>query len=148
MGTRLSEGLLIQWRPEYAVGVAQIDAEHRRLFALVEDLRQAMRLGKGRDAVRRHSAELAGYASEHLAHEEELMRRMRYPAYQEHVREHDSLRLKTREIETRVAAGEITITIELVRFLADWLKQHVMQSDCRIGEYKRTQPPPTPATAA
>jgi hemerythrin len=48
----------------------------------------------------------------------------------------------------RAASGEVTMTIEVMQFLMDWVKRHIVESDRRIGDYleaNRLTPPPAVA---
>ena len=126
---------VFQWTPAYAVGIEQIDREHQWLFAAVEQMHQAMLAGKGKGSVRSLLSRLVNYTCDHFAHEEQFMARIDYPGLAEHCRQHEALRANVRSLEARVAAGEITLTIEVTQFLIDWLKQHTTSSDRRVAEY-------------
>ena len=42
----------VEWSDEkYAIGVARVDEQHRRLFELLNELHDAMQEGEGRDVV-------------------------------------------------------------------------------------------------
>ena len=41
-------------------------------------------------------------------------------------------------MQDRAASGEITVTIEVMQFLMEWLKRHTTASDCRISTYMKT----------
>jgi hemerythrin-like metal-binding protein len=130
-------GKAFRWLPEYAVGVPEIDREHQGLFALAERLHSAMRAGKGGEFLNPHLDELIEYTRDHFAHEETLMKRIGYPYYEDHCRQHEELRTKVREMGNRAAAGEISMTIEVMQFLLSWLRSHTTTSDRRIGTYMR-----------
>ena len=125
---------IIQWTPDCALGLPQIDGEHERFFSLLEGLHQALLQGKAKPVLDHLLTEMIDYTRYHFEHEEELMRRMRYPGYREHVREHEKLRSKTHDLADRFSRGEITITIATMQFLADWLKRH-RSMDRRFGDY-------------
>ena len=42
---------LFQWKESYSVGNTEIDAQHKRLFQLAEDLHTAMTAGKGKQVL-------------------------------------------------------------------------------------------------
>jgi methanogenic corrinoid protein MtbC1 len=52
-----------------------------------------------------------------------------------HVQQHDQIRRKVAEVEARFERGETAITIELMLFLSDWLRNHTMVIDRRLGDY-------------
>jgi hemerythrin-like metal-binding protein len=101
------------------VGVEQIDREHQWWFALVEGLHQAMLAGTGRQALRSLLADRASYTCYHFSHEERLMEHIGYPGPGEHGRQHEDLKAKVPALQTRMASGEMTMTIEATQFLID-----------------------------
>ena len=131
---------MFQWTAAYTVGVRQIDAEHKRLFALAENLHQAMLAGQGKAVLQDLLASLVAYTSYHFAHEEHLMQRVGYPDYRQHLAQHEQLRSRVQEMQARAASGEMTMTIELMRFLSEWLKSHIPTSDSKVAAYvKKSQ---------
>jgi hemerythrin len=38
-------------------------------------------------------------------------------------------------MQDRAVSGELTITIEVMQFLMEWVRQHIASSDCRIAAY-------------
>src|ERR1017187_6858451 len=119
----------IAWTTDYTVGVRQIDEEHQRLFALAERMHRAMLDGEGKAFLEDLLSGLVAYAGDHFKHEEQLMERIRFPGYREHRQQHEDLRGKVRAMQDRSAAGEATMTIEIMLFLMNWLKGHTMASD-------------------
>jgi len=126
---------MIEWLPAYAVGVPQIDREHRRLFALAEDMHQAMLAGQGKAALSALLADLVAYTGYHFEHEEQLMRRTGYPGYQDHQKQHERFRASAQAMQERAASGEVTMTIEVMQLLIEWLKSHIAASDRQISDH-------------
>lgn len=124
-----------QWTADCAVGVRQIDEEHQRLFALAEKMHQAMLKGEGKAVLQDLLAGLVAYTSYHFAHEEQLMERIGYPGYRAHRAQHEDLRSTAQTMQDRAVSGELTITIEVMQFLMEWVRQHIASSDCRIAAY-------------
>jgi hemerythrin-like metal-binding protein len=126
---------IIEWTPEIAVHVPEIDREHRGMFDLLNRLHQAMLAGKGKNILKPLLGEVTQYTLVHFAHEEELMAAVSYPGLREQVEQHQALRRRTRVFAERYQRGEVTMTIELTLFLAEWLKDHIMTVDRRLGEF-------------
>lgn len=126
---------MIQWQPGYAIGVYEVDREHEGLFSLAGRMHQAMLGGQGKHVLEGLLEELVRYTFYHFEHEEQFMKKIGYAGFQEHSRQHDNLRAKVRAMQTRAAAGELTMTIEVMLFLMDWLRTHILSSDRRIAEY-------------
>jgi hemerythrin len=98
-------------------------------------MHEAMLAGKGKEALESLLAEVFDYTRYHFSHEEQLMQRIDYPNLDEHRREHEGLRANVEALRNRLAAGEVTMTIEVTLFLIDWLKKHTIASDRCIGEH-------------
>ena len=128
---------MFRWTRDYAVGIREIDEEHQRLFGLAESLHKAMLEGKGTATLANLHGDLLHYTGYHFAHEEHLMQRIGYPGYRQHCQEHENLRSRVRTIQDRLASGEITMTIEVMQFLRNWLDRHITISDHRIGSYMK-----------
>jgi hemerythrin len=129
---------ILEWTPEYAVQVAEIDREHQVWFDVVNRLHAAMLAGKGVEILGVLLAETTRYTSDHFAHEEQLMAAVDYPELRAHVQQHDGLRRQAREFRKRFERGEVTMTIELTLFLSAWIKQHTMTTDRQLGRYLST----------
>ncbi len=126
---------LLEWTPEHSVHVPGIDREHQAFFDLLNRLQAAMLEGTGKEILEALLAEVTGYACYHFAHEKELMTTAHYPGLQGHVREHEELRRKALTFQERFERGEVTMTIELTLFLAEWITRHLMTTDRHLGEY-------------
>jgi hemerythrin-like metal-binding protein len=126
---------LVQWTPDYAVGVKQLDSEHQALFRLAAKMHGAMLEGKGKAALLDLLSNLVDYTCNHMVHEELLMQRIVYPNFWQHREEHDQFRARVRAMQERAASGELTMTIEVMHFLMKWMKKHIATSDVRIGAY-------------
>ncbi len=118
----------LKWNQAYSVNNAVIDEQHRKLFALVNDLHHAMQTGGARDLGATVSA-LVEYTDYHFKAEEELLRTCRYPQYDEHREMHDSLTRRARSMQEAVAGGNMPSAIEVLLVLANWLNRHILEED-------------------
>jgi hemerythrin-like metal-binding protein len=126
---------ILEWTSEYSVHVPEIDRDHQFQFGLVNRLHEAMLAGRGAETLGTLLAELTKFTMSHFANEEKIMTDMRYPEMLAHVQQHDQIRRKVTEVEARFERGETAITIELMLFLSDWLRNHTMVIDRRLGDY-------------
>ena len=120
---------MFAWKDSYSIGVQEIDAQHRRLFALAEQLHAAMNSGKGKDVMAPVLQNLIDYTKTHFAAEERLMQRCRYPNFTEHKAQHDQMTAKVLQLQRDFQAGTGAISIEVMQFLNAWLRQHIGDSD-------------------
>ncbi len=121
----------IEWDPSLETGNPRIDAQHKRLFALVNELRDACVEGRERSATSVVLCALADYVDGHFAAEQELMTQTGYPVDQmlTHVAAHRELAERTADIVGRHERGELTTVLPLTEFLVDWLRTHIRQTD-------------------
>ncbi|MFT4171941.1 MAG: bacteriohemerythrin [Rhodocyclaceae bacterium] len=124
---------VIRWSDDLSVGNRTIDEDHRTLFEMMDRLHDAMRLGKGTEAVGPLLAELVRYTETHFRREEHLMRQMGYANYAIHKAEHDRLMREVRELQARCASGAVTLSLKVHTFLTDWLRNHIMSMDKQMA---------------
>jgi len=131
----------IPWDPALETGDATIDAQHRALFSLVNQLRDAAVEGRANEAVGEVLGRLVLYVETHFAEEQRLMVRTGYPLDQflPHVEAHTALTAQTTEIVERQRRGELTTILPVTEFLVEWLRTHIRQVDKRFVEFVRAQ---------
>jgi hemerythrin len=137
--------ILFEWSADYEIGIPEIDAQHRGLVNMLNDLHVAMKAGKGSEAVQKTVERLLSYTQQHFEAEEWAMKQAHYPEFAKHHKAH--LALTTKVVEMLGAGGALP-TFELLNFLNDWLKKHIGQTDREFGDFIRARrnatlsPPP------
>jgi methyl-accepting chemotaxis protein len=126
---------MFEWSKRFEIGVPSIDAQHKRLFELANNLHIAMTVGKGRDVLKQSLEDLVNYTVTHFQAEEQLMRRSGYPGLAGHAAMHDALTGKVRDFAAQFGAGGVSVSLELMQFLRDWLYQHILKSDKQYVPY-------------
>jgi hemerythrin-like metal-binding protein len=119
----------LAWSPEYATGVAVVDAQHQELFARVAALHSAMMSGAGRSKVIELVGFLADYTVNHFAEEEALMTRARYADLDQHRGLHKTLLGQVGDLRAKLDRGETLKTLEVTEFLGGWLRHHILKVD-------------------
>lgn len=120
---------LMTWGPMLMVGYGDIDAQHKRLVELVNQLDDAMRAGHGRDVVGGVLNELIRYTVHHFAFEEKLMDQFGIASAAAHKAEHKKLVADVSAFKTKFDAGSAAVTTELMTFLRNWLSNHILKTD-------------------
>lgn len=120
---------LIQWTPALSVNIAQIDNQHMKLVALVNNLHDRMKEGKGKAALSGILNELTDYTVYHFRTEENLFRKFNYPQTDAHLKEHDLLVQQVVKLKTDIDSGKSVLTLDVMNFLRDWLSNHIASSD-------------------
>jgi hemerythrin len=139
----------LHWTSTLSVGVHELDAQHRELFARVDRLLDAM-LRNDRSEASRLLAFLREYVVVHFAAEERLMEEAAYPDLQRHVAEHRRFAAQMRELDAafREEGPTAALVLRLEREAVAWLYDHVYFTDVAMGRWLMAQPGPSRARAA
>jgi hemerythrin len=120
---------LINWSPMLAVGVTEIDEQHKVLVQLVNQLNDAMHAGQGKAALQQVLNELVRYTQYHFGTEERLMAQHGYVNSDAHKGEHQRFIKDVAAFKQKFDSGNAMISSEIMNFLRDWLAKHIMGSD-------------------
>jgi hemerythrin len=126
---------LLAWNDSFSVNIKQVDDQHMKLVELLNNFHDAMKLGKGKEAMGRTLSELLEYTIYHFGTEEDLFKKYRYPAYASHKKEHEALTKQARDLSERFSRGEPVISAETMTFLKNWLQGHTIGSDKKYGPF-------------
>jgi len=130
-------GLEFAWKEEYAVGVAEIDAQHRELLSRMGQLAQAI-LAEDGAAARQALGFLADYALSHFKTEEALMRQHPYPFVDEHIRQHLTYTDNFARLRTAIESAKyhpLYLAFRVQLLLVDWLVNHTAQTDRHLARF-------------
>ena len=119
----------IDWSQQYSVGVRQFDDQHKKLIALVNELHEAMKSGKGKEVLAHVLGELVSYTRTHFKAEEQLMQIHAYPDAAAHRQLHEELTEKAVALKRDLEAGNSMLTLPVMDFLKTWLQNHIMGTD-------------------
>ena len=123
------------WSDSYSVRVQQLDAQHKKLFDTINSLADAMRMGKGADAIRGVVQQLVVYTRTHFQQEEALMRQTGYPGLAAHQQQHAQLLADVGKYQREIETGQAPNSVAVLSFLQKWLVGHIQQSDKRYAEH-------------
>lgn len=126
---------LITWNDSLSVNVAEIDQQHKKLVALINDLNDAMSVGKGKDILGRIVNDLVVYTATHFKAEEKYFAQFGYPDTFNHRREHVAFVKKVTAFKEGFEKGNLPLTVEVMRFMSDWLKKHIMGTDKKYSQF-------------
>lgn len=135
---KLNKLMNITWRESYSVGVTKIDEQHKKLFALLNELKDAQEKEKDYDTFYKIINELCDYSVYHFKTEEDLLKEINYPHLSEHVEEHEYFRRQVKELQKMSKERKLLLSIKLVIFLKEWILTHVLQSDKDFGRFLET----------
>jgi hemerythrin len=114
----------VEWNESFESGLADIDVQHRYLFALIKrvhELQNEILLPQNRPVI----DELTSYAMCHFACEERLMAAYGYRNVSKHVDEHGKLLFELRKYQDT----EVVRPKQLSLFLCNWIVAHTLLED-------------------
>jgi hemerythrin len=126
---------LVTWDPSYSVKVKRCDEDHKKLFALINNLHEAMSVGQGADKVGQIVKELANYTRYHFSAEEALLEKAKYPDVLAHRAEHQVFVKKVDQFQKDIESGKGGQSIAVASFLKDWLTHHIKQRDQKYSAH-------------
>ncbi len=126
---------LITWSEKYSINIASIDKQHIKLVDLINQLHSAMLNNQTKEVLLKIIKGLVSYTSEHFTYEEELFEKYGYPATAEHKREHTNFVKKISDFQDKYTAGKLTLSMEMLTFLKEWLLKHIAGTDQKYATF-------------
>lgn len=121
----------IEWDETLETGHADVDAQHKELIAMFNDLHDAAVRGASDEVLDDLLGRLVQYTMTHFKAEQQLMVDYGYPPEDVmiHVTAHNELTRRALEMARQREAGELTGILPLAAFLGDWLANHIRKMD-------------------
>jgi hemerythrin len=126
---------LINWNDSLSVNVKEIDLQHKKLIDMINELNDAMKTGRGKDAVGKIVGGLISYTAIHFKKEEQYFDQFGYPDTENHKKEHVAFVKKVTDFKDGFAKGNLSLSIEVMNFLSDWLKNHIKGTDKKYAGF-------------
>jgi hemerythrin len=126
---------MVTWNDNLSVNVAEIDLQHKKLVGLINELFDAMKIGKGKDVTGKILDGLISYTATHFTQEERYFDKFGYPDKIKHKKEHSDFVQKVKEFKEGFDSGKVTLTIEVMNFLSDWLFKHIKVTDKNYSKF-------------
>jgi len=123
---------LLDWKPEYSVGVEAVDFEHREMIGMINELDEALGVETSPEAIEAFLGDIHAGISAHFALEERAMRVAAYPEYEAHKEDHEDLLDQLRELMDHYAAEPVVGRKLLQATLGGWFKGHFSSFDARL----------------
>jgi hemerythrin len=126
------------WKPEYELGITQIDTQHQKLLMTIGQLHLAVTTGQNEECCASLIHTLENQVADHFEFEERMMQEHHYPFASDHIAQHNSYqhyfyKLK-REIEAH-SSDPLYLGFRIKLFLADWLINHAKRDDLHLGRF-------------
>jgi hemerythrin len=123
----------IEWRADFATGIAQVDHEHQELIGWINDLLAAIDAPDPSQArITEMLGEIHAHVAGHFALEEQAMRESGYDQYSEHKADHEVLLDDIRDLMDEAWENPAFDRESFSRRLSDWFGQHFSTRDARL----------------
>lgn len=131
----------MKWYDDLSVGNASVDAQHKKLFEIVDQLTDACNQKKGKDEVGKTLNFLLDYTKTHFRDEEKLMMQYNYPNLMAHKKIHDEF---TKEVAGIVSdyqknGASIPVVLNILSKTNNWLINHILKMDKEVGKYIKSK---------
>lgn len=123
---------LLEWKPEYSVGIASMDDEHRTMIGLINDIYDAMQQRTDAGAIEQFLGDVHATISMHFALEERIMRDAAYAEYDAHKDDHEELLDELGDLMDMFAADPDAGYDLLGERLSSWFAGHFASFDARL----------------
>ena len=135
----------ISWLNSMSVGNDLVDTDHKNLIQIINKFEEALENEVDSEKIASILHELDNYTVEHFKREELLMKKVNYPHYYKHFREHHNLvsqltALKSEIILNIKKSGAMETSDALVNLLRHWLIDHVFNEDLLLKPYLNKYP--------
>ena len=117
------------------IGIDEIDDDHGKLINLFNILNHSVTEGAATEYVAAVLEELINCTAWHFSHEERLMLKYGYDAYEEHKADHQDLIDGVKELQQKFLQTGKLDKKEHLEFLERWLTEHILVDDIRLGSY-------------
>ena len=138
---------VVAWSKSYALGLLEIDLQHKVLFDLINDLWNHLVSNNENKDILRTISELEHYTISHFTAEETFMRMQNHPNFDQHKLLHDGFIARISAEKHALISGE-KLSFEILTFLKDWLVGHILVYDRAYADIlirKKAKKEPTSA---
>ncbi len=121
---------LIEWTDDMSVGLLELDDDHKLIIEAINQLDENANDATRKDVVRQCLMRLRRYAEFHFAREENVLAACAFPALAVQKKEHQDfvkfIQEATQRFDAKPAESAEIISQELLGFLRDWLRNHIL----------------------
>jgi hemerythrin len=131
----------LELKDSMKIGIKELDDQHQQLTEIINELYYAYMQGNHRAVLCGLITRLNDYAHEHFALERQYMERFVFemPDYEQHMQEHREFFTDAIGFLLRYIEEGSEITPEMLDYLQDWWKDHVMVRDKELGRFLRSR---------
>lgn len=125
----------LDWDERMGVGKDVIDAQHRKLVALINDIAGATARGATRGELGGLVRSFCDYAQVHFRTEQSFMDSTDYADYFRQAREHEECAMQALNFYRGYINGENVAVEDFLRFVSTWFVEHTLGVDQTLRAY-------------
>lgn len=129
----------IEWNDNLKLGVKEIDEQHEKLIALINDLYDAHKEGKAKEVIDAIVSEAHDYIGYHFSTEQRLMEDHDYPGLEEHTDNHEDYIIKSSDFLMASHDDEEGLADEVLDYLTGWWKSHINVTDRKLTHFLKSK---------
>lgn len=128
-----NDEVFFKWLSEYSVNIPTIDEQHQELVNILNRLFIAVSKREGNKVIAGILDALMEYTQTHFTLEERLMKEANYQDFEHHKHEHKKLIEQLDQLSKKYMVEDKPIYFELLNFLRNWLKEHILGCDTKYS---------------
>lgn len=125
--------MMVTWKDEYSIGIAEIDEQHEKLFEIVNrtaELLENKFIVDKYDKIVEIIEELKAYTNYHFTAEEDYMLKIDYSKFFSQKVTHKEFLDKMDSIDlTQLDNDQNKYLYDILQFVCDWLVEHILKED-------------------
>jgi len=125
----------IEWDDSFSVDISEIDKQHQKLFAMINELADATHGDTAENTLRGIADGLVSYIDVHFTCEEDYFDQFGYAEAQGHKKEHANFVQRVLAFMDEFEQGNLDVSTDMMQFLSDWLVAHIKGSDRRYAPF-------------
>ncbi|MCU7495335.1 MAG: hemerythrin family protein [Ignavibacteria bacterium] len=125
----------ITWNSRFSVGIDDIDKQHMKLIGYINELHDAMKIGKAKDIMAPILKNLVDYTIYHFSLEEKYLAQNFYPGYLSHKKEHTDFVDHVSGFQKSFNEGSAFISIDVLNYLREWITHHILETDQKYSPF-------------
>ena len=123
----------VEWKKEYCVGIFKMDEQYQDIFKILNKLATAIEEDKDRETLSYILSDLVKHFIYHFTDEEIYLEG--HPGFNAHYKKHAELTEKILDFEKQSRKDTAFNFGEVLGFLNDWLKNHILKTDIEYFQY-------------
>jgi hemerythrin-like metal-binding protein/PAS domain S-box-containing protein len=126
----------VVWNDTFSVGVAEMDAQHRKLLILINQLVDCHATRDGTASEKFHDvlSSMFDYALVHFKAEEAYLQRIGYPQLSAHEKEHSAFVEKMTTYSMAASHGVLDCE-GAYHYMREWVLSHILKSDMQYRQF-------------